>query len=120
MFARIRRWFAKNKEWRHAHEEAWSQSVTTGADDLTPFQRQASDRLCAEIKSITLQKVGPGQGEAYLMGELPDSHATVFIYTDGAEIYAESKTVFSAERWDYQTPHELVQKFVEAAQKSAT
>ncbi|MGH8274538.1 MAG: hypothetical protein ACRES9_09885 [Gammaproteobacteria bacterium] len=101
-------------------DEAWQPAVEAGPDGLTPFQQQTLERLRLAVKGISLQQYGPGQGEAYLKGPLPGTEATVFVYTDGAEICVGSKTLFSGERWDYVSPDELIESFVSAVRNNAT
>ena len=113
MFRKLRQWFAANQAWRQAHEAAWRTSALAGPDGLSPFQRQASEQLCAALGALAFQR--HGQSETYLLAELPSGNASVFIYVDGAQIHAESRALFVAEREDYATPAELIQRFVAAA-----
>ncbi len=118
MFAKLQRWFAANRSWRQAHDAAWSQAVVPGPDGLTSFQHQASEQLCAVVGVIAFQR--PGQSETYLLGKLPGTDASVFIYTDGAQIHVGPKALFLAEREDYAAPQDLIQRFVAAARGVAT
>jgi len=118
MFAKIQRWLAANRSRRRAHEAAWSQSVVPGPDGLTSFQHQASEQLCAEVGAVAFQRLG--QTETYLLGKLPGTEASAFIYADGAQIHAGPKALFLAEREDYATPKDLIQRFIAAARGVAT
>ena len=118
MFAKLQRWFAANRSWRRAHDAAWSQSVVPGPDGLSLFQQQASEQLCAVIGSVAFERLG--QSETYLLGKLPGTDASAFIYADGAQIHSGPKAFFLAECADYATPADLIQRFVAAARGVAT
>ena len=118
MFAKIQRWFAASQSRQRAHESAWSPLVSPEADGLTSFQRQASEQLCAVVGAVAFQRLG--KTETYLLGKLPGADASVFIYTDGAQIHVGPKVLFGAEREDYATPKELIQHLVVVARGIAT
>lgn len=101
-------------------DRAWQPVIVPGPDGLTQFQIQVRERLRIEVGEISFQQHGPGQGEAYLKGTLPGTEATVFIYTDGAQILRGSKTLFHGEHWDYVSPKELIESFVGFLRNNAT
>ena len=115
MFTRIREWFRQQRIWRQEHEAAWAAVSARGPDQLTMFQRQCSKALESAVPGLTFQ-VKQGGHELYLVADLPNTKAQVFVYLDGSNIH-EKGNDFIAEEWDFKTPEELYEALVSNAKK---
>ena len=115
MFARIRQWFRDQRAWSAAHRAAWDPTAKKGEDGLSAFQRQCSEALRIAVPALMFEK-HQGTSELYLVADLPNTKAKVYVYLDGSNIH-ETGNDFIAEEWDFKTPEELIQAVVEEARK---
>lgn len=115
MFTKLLGWLTENRQWREDHDQAWREPSTPGADGLTPFQREAEQRVLQVLRSHNAQPFDhqvQGEDERYVLFALPAPTARIFIYLDGAEIVG-SQLDFRLERWDVKTPHELCERLTD-------
>ena len=82
-------------------------------DGLTRFVCRARDALAEACHGIKFEV--RGESERYLYGAVPDTDVAVFVYSEGAEIFAGSRQLFWAEHHDYETPDHLIGSLVPAA-----
>lgn len=90
---------------RTDRKRAWLGRCSPDTDGLTPLQREAAAALQGAFPGLTLSMAG--NGECHLVGILPNSQATIFVYPDGAQVRAGAVD-FRAERWDYDNPAALI------------
>jgi len=116
MFTRLIHFFISAKLRRQTHAAAWSDSLVADEQNLTQFQRIARTELELALGQLPLEI--KGDKERYLIGLLPGTDTTVFLYADGAEVNG-GPAPFRAERWDYDTPAAFISDFVASAVSAA-
>ncbi len=115
MFARVREWFREQRAWHRQHEAAWAAVTARGPDQLTTFQHQCTEALSRAVPGLTFEKK-KGERELYLVADLPNTKAQVFVYENGSNIH-ETDRNFIAEEWDFKTPTELIEAVAAEAKK---
>ena len=115
------KWFRRRREWRESHNEAWRDWVVPVSAGLTNFQLQCEARLreSAQVAGVELpstlrkESLSPEKvAESFLVIDIPSAKVTAFIYDDGAE-FSGVGVDSRYERWDYQSPQELIVAFVD-------
>jgi hypothetical protein len=114
MLKRLRSWFREQRTWHTEHEATWAPVKQVGSDRLTAFQRECKAALVEALPNLVFET--NGEKELYLVAELPNRSAKVYVYEDGANIH-EAGNDFIAEEWDYKTPHELITAIVAEAKE---
>jgi hypothetical protein len=110
---RFLEWRRERKRWRRSHDAAWAPAIEITPDGLSRFIYQARDRLTEACGSIVFE--ARGESERFLYGTVPNTDVTIFVYSEGAQIYDGSKELFWSEYYDYETPDHLLGRLVPAA-----
>jgi hypothetical protein len=101
--------FKQRAEERRAFGQAWRDAADIGDDLLSNFQRNAVSAIKAEVGSMSLMT--GGEMESYLYGSVPGTSLSLYVYRDEAQVHG-SASRFSAEKWDYDSPAQLIGKLV--------
>lgn len=115
MFRRICGWLRQQRVWRKEHEAAWAPVTSRSTDKLTTFQHQCAQALKSAIPDLMFEVV-KGEKELYLLADLPNTKAKVYVYENGSNIH-EARHDFIAEEWDFKSPSELIDAVVVEAKK---
>jgi hypothetical protein len=91
-----------------AWEAAWRDAGLLGSDGLTDFQRLLISQLEPVTGPLSLRS---DPKVDYLVGPIPGTEATLYVYAQEAQIHAKAKR-FIAEHWDYPTPQHLSARIV--------
>ena len=112
MIKNIINWFKDNREWKKYHLEAWSPVTDPDENGITPFQKK-----CLKALTENVQKDGiscEGNQEKFYTGIILGTNIRIYVYSDGAEISSDDLD-FRLEKWDFKTPDELINQFIEKA-----
>jgi hypothetical protein len=103
------KWLERRAEERRAFDEAWRGAADIGDGGLSNFQRSAIAAIEAEVGSISLTT--DGEKESYLRGSVPGTSLSLYVYRDEAQVHG-SESRFIAEKYDYDSPTQLIGKLV--------
>lgn len=112
MLRSIRQWIQRQKEWSTDHRTSWAGAGDAGPDGLSPLQRQCMEavRQALSIRGIPLANERiEGDMERFVVADVPDLGAVVWIYLSGACAMAPSGEM-RVEEWDTRSPDEMCQR----------
>jgi hypothetical protein len=101
----IRDWIDNRRQWRRMHDAAWVPVLPPGPDGVSPFLRHIHDDVLAAVPSLALER--SGESETFFRGVIPGTSATLYLYSDGAQIHDGPDELFLAEYYDYETPQQM-------------
>jgi hypothetical protein len=110
MIQRFRKWLRERREWRRAHDAAWSAVIIPGSDGISPYMQSILADLLAAVPALKFEL--SGKDEKFFQGVIPGTNAVVYLYADGAQIHDGPNELFWAEYYDYKTPQELTDRLV--------
>ncbi len=95
---------------RSAQRQAWNISSSASGRQLSAFQAAALDAIRHELGELAFCE--EGERDMFLVARRSDLN--VYVYRDGAALEAGSSN-HRFERWDYDSPEELIEAFVRSA-----
>jgi len=116
-------WLNPFNRWNQAHRDAWRDWTTPGEGGLSRFQRECERSLVQALAEHGL-RLGErnlrhaGDGSLYVHARVAPTMLQVEIYVDTANVLDtrwHSDQCF--EEWGFQTPAELITRFIAAAQQ---
>jgi hypothetical protein len=101
MLRRIHAWFSNRRATATRRAAAWAHANDIGADGLTVFEKQAIDALQPVTGALNLRRAG--EKMPYLVGPIPNSAMTLYLYGDEAQVSGIGHG-YRMERWDFESP----------------
>lgn len=100
---------------RRARRQSWDTSTSVGDGGLNRFQEEALAAIRREFGDLAFRE--EGESDMYMVAKPMSADLAVYVYRDGAALQSASMDV-RFERWDYDSPTELIGAFVRRARET--
>lgn len=106
-------WIQRRRNWHREHIAAFSAATQLESDGLSRFQHDALFALAEFVAPDLFGRVAMTKERgAYLVAELGESGAELYVYPNGASILGQEPDL-RFEEWDYRTPEDLLAAVVQ-------